>query len=113
VLLAALTFAVGWALRNRRIPGWLTALGTVSFSLYLLHPVLLMINDQVLGRPDHDDAFRVVVFVPVLVAVSFLSYRYVELPFQRLGRRLNRRPGPIAPRPVVPAVPAPLEPLPE
>jgi peptidoglycan/LPS O-acetylase OafA/YrhL len=113
VLLAALTFAVGWALRHRRIPRWLTTLGTVSFSLYLLHPVLLMINDQVLGRPDHDDAFRVVVFVPVLVAVSFLSYRYVELPFQRLGRRLNRRPGPIAPRPVVPAVPAPLEPLPE
>jgi peptidoglycan/LPS O-acetylase OafA/YrhL len=111
VLLAALTFAAGWALRHRRIPRRLTALGTVSFSVYLLHPVLLMVNDQFLGRPDHDDALRVVLFVPVLVAVSFLSYRYVELPFQRLGRRLNRRPA--APRSAVPSLPAPLEPLPE
>jgi peptidoglycan/LPS O-acetylase OafA/YrhL len=110
VVLAALTFAVGWALRRRRIPRWLTALGTVSFSVYLLHPVLLMVNDQFLGRPDHDHALRVVAFVPILVAVSFLSYRYVELPFQRLGRRLNAR---SAARPAVPSLPAPLEPLPE
>ncbi|MGH3379630.1 MAG: acyltransferase family protein [Actinoallomurus sp.] len=103
VLLAALTFAVGWALRRRHIPRWLTTLGTISFSLYLLHPVLLMVNDQLLGRPDHDDALRVVLFLPVLVAVSLLTYRYVELPFQRLGRRLNRR---TDARPARPAVPA-------
>lgn len=113
VLLAALTFAAGWALRRRRIPRWLTTLGTVSFSVYLLHPVLLMVNDQFLGRPDHDDALRVVVFVPVLVAASLLSYRYVELPFQRLGRRLNARSGPAAPRPATPSLPGPLEPIPE
>lgn len=112
VLLAALTFAAGWALRHRRIPRWLTTLGTVSFSLYLLHPVLLQVNDQFLGRPDHDDAVRVLLFVPVLVAVSYLSYRYVELPFQRLGRRLNRRPDAVAPR-AVPSVPAPLGPFPK
>lgn len=111
VLLAALTFAGGWALRHRRIPRWLTTLGTVSFSVYLLHPVLLMVNDQFLGRPDHDDALRVVLFVPVLVAVSLLSYRYVELPFQRLGRRMNRRSA--ASLPAAKSRPAPLEPLPE
>jgi peptidoglycan/LPS O-acetylase OafA/YrhL len=44
----------------------------------------------------------------VLVAVSFLTHRYVELPFQRLGRRLNHRPAAVA------VVPAPaLEPVPE
>jgi peptidoglycan/LPS O-acetylase OafA/YrhL len=113
VLLAALTFATGWALRHRRIPRWLTALGTVSFSLYLLHPVLLLAYDQFLGRPDHDDLVGVTVFTLALVAVSFLTYRYVELPVQRLGRRLNRRPGPVAPRPAAPSVPAPLDLLPE
>ena len=107
VLLAALTFAGGWALRGRRIPSWLTALGTISFSLYLLHPVLLMLNDQLLGTPDHDDGVRLGVFVLVLIGVSGLTYRYVEVPFQRLGRRLNRRPA----VPVVPPVPAPLEPV--
>jgi peptidoglycan/LPS O-acetylase OafA/YrhL len=107
VLLAALTFAGGWALRGRRIPSWLTALGTISFSLYLLHPVLLMLNDQLLGTPDHDDGVRLGVFVLVLTGVSGLTYRYVEVPFQRLGRRLNRRPA----VPAVLPVPAPLEPV--
>jgi peptidoglycan/LPS O-acetylase OafA/YrhL len=92
ILLAAVTFAVAWALRHRWIPRWLTALGTISFSLYLLHPVLLMLSDELGGIPDHDDALRLAAFVAVLVAVSFLSYRYIELPFQRLGRRLTRPP---------------------
>jgi peptidoglycan/LPS O-acetylase OafA/YrhL len=106
VLLAALTFAGGWALRNRRIPGWLTWLGRISFSLYLLHPVLLMLTDQFFGPPAHDDAVRLAVFVLVLVGLSSLTYRYVEAPFQRLGRRIARRGS-------APVRPAPLEPLPE
>lgn len=111
VLLAGLTFAVGWALRHRRMPSWLTALGTISFSLYLLHPVLLMLNDQFLGTPDHDDGIRLGLFVLVLVAVSAVTYRYVEVPFQRLGRRLNRRPAADV-RPVVAVGPVPSESLP-
>jgi peptidoglycan/LPS O-acetylase OafA/YrhL len=91
VLLAAATFAAGWVLRDRRIPSWLTGLGTISFSLYLLHPVLLMIHDQLLGPPDHDDVVRLVLFVVVLLVVSTVTYRYIELPFQRLGRRLACR----------------------
>jgi peptidoglycan/LPS O-acetylase OafA/YrhL len=109
VLLAGLTFAAGWALRHRRIPAWLTALGTISFSLYVLHPVLLMLSDQFVGTPDHDDALRLGVFVLVLVAVSAVTYRYVEVPFQRLGRRLNHRP--VAATVVAP--PAALEPASE
>jgi peptidoglycan/LPS O-acetylase OafA/YrhL len=111
VLLAGLTFAAGWAVRHRRIPSWLTALGTISFSLYLLHPVLLMLNDQFIGTPDHDDEVRLGLFLLVLVAVSALTYRYVEVPFQRLGRRLNRRPA-AAVRPAVAPCPVPSETLP-
>jgi peptidoglycan/LPS O-acetylase OafA/YrhL len=92
VALAALTFAGGRALRHRRIPRWLTGLGRISFSLYLLHPVLLMLSDQFLGPPGHDDGVRLGLFVLVLVGVSTVTYRYVEVPFQRLGRRLARRP---------------------
>ncbi len=91
VLLAAATFGAGWAVRHRRLPRWLTALGTISFSLYLLHPVLLMLSDQFLGTPDHDDVLRLITFVLVLILVSALTYRYVEMPFQRLGRRLSHR----------------------
>jgi peptidoglycan/LPS O-acetylase OafA/YrhL len=91
VLLAAVTFAAGWAVRRRRIPSWLTGLGTISFSLYLMHPVLLMLNDQFFGTPDHDDALRLLLFVVVLLGASRLTYRYIEAPFQRLGRRPIRR----------------------
>jgi len=106
VLAAALTFAGGWALRHRRIPSWTTRLGRISFSLYLLHPVLLMLSDQFFGPPARDDAVRLGIFVLVLVTLSSLTYRYVEVPFQRLGRRLARHSA-------VPRRPAPLEPLPQ
>lgn len=96
ILLAALTFAAAWGLRHRRIPRWLTGLGAISFSIYLLHPVLLMLSDQFGGTPDHDDAFRLTIFVVVLVLVSALTYRYVEVPFQRLGRRIGHRTSAVA-----------------
>jgi peptidoglycan/LPS O-acetylase OafA/YrhL len=89
VLLAAVTFAAAWALRHRRIPRWLTGLGTISFSLYLLHPVLLMLSDQFGGTPEHDDPLRLTAFTAALIVISTLTYRYVEVPFQRLGRRLG------------------------
>lgn len=108
VLLAALTFAAAWVLRRRRIPAWLTGLGTISFSLYLLHPVLLMLSDQFGGTPHHDDALRLVVFVLVLVMVSGLTYRYVEVPFQHLGRRLIQHSARTARQTGNPAIPDPI-----
>lgn len=97
IMLAAVTFAAAWSLRHLRIPRWLSGLGTSSFSLYLLHPVLLMISDQFGGTPNHDAPFRLAVFVLALIAVSTLTYRYVELPFQHLGRRLTHRAAHTAP----------------
>jgi peptidoglycan/LPS O-acetylase OafA/YrhL len=105
ITLAAVTFAAAWALRHRRVPAWLTGLGKISFSLYLLHPVLLMISDQLGGTPDHDDVLRLLVFVLVLIGASTLTYRFVEVPCQHLGRRLTRRSR--GARPGSPAVPAP------
>jgi len=90
VLLAALTFAVGWLLRKRRIPRWATHLGAISFSVYLLHPVLLMISDMFGATPDDDSPLRLGIFLAVLIALSTLTYRYVEQPFQRFGRRFAR-----------------------
>lgn len=109
VLLATGTFAAGRALRHRTIPRWLAALGTISFSLYLLHQVLLMLAARFLGLPAYDDPVLLMAFVLVLIALSWLTYRYVEAPCQRLGRRLIKRQAETARRTgaAAPAVPAP------
>lgn len=92
VLLAAATFAAAWRMRHRRFPRWATGLGTISFSLYLLHPLLLMVAAQFLGISGGEDVVGLVFFVLVLVTVSWASHRWIEAPAQRLGGRLARSP---------------------
>ncbi|MEU6222575.1 acyltransferase [Streptomyces sp. NPDC047042] len=90
-LLAVLTFGIGLALRHRRVPGLLVGLGTISYSVYLLHPVLLTLSDGTIGRLRQDNLFPEVAFFAVLLPLCVLSHRYVEAPGQALGRRLARR----------------------
>ncbi|TDD20811.1 acyltransferase family protein [Nonomuraea diastatica] len=76
LVLAFGTFALGLALRGRAFPRWLPRLGVISFSLYLLHPILLHVI------PD------LALYFLVLIPLSLLTYRLIEAPAQRLGRRL-------------------------
>jgi peptidoglycan/LPS O-acetylase OafA/YrhL len=91
VAASAATFAAAWRLRRRSFPHWAMALGTASFSIYLLHPLLLMVSAQFLGTSGHRDVPGLLVFLAVLLAVSWASQRWIEAPAQRLGRRLARR----------------------
>jgi peptidoglycan/LPS O-acetylase OafA/YrhL len=88
---AALTFAVGLALRHARLPRWLVGLGVMSYSVYLLHPVLLLIFDQAVGRPRHDSPAMLAGAMAVVLPASWVTYRLVEVPMQRCGRRLANR----------------------
>ncbi|WP_272493056.1 acyltransferase family protein [Jidongwangia harbinensis] len=94
LLAVAVTFAIGYAWRHRRVPDWAAWLGRISYSVYLLHPLLLWILD-----PYLDEARRLAVPVKLLIAVGYLSivligsslaYRWVELPGQALGKRVGR-----------------------
>ncbi|WP_440069371.1 acyltransferase family protein [Streptosporangium sp. OZ121] len=78
ILLAAGFFAAGFALRRRSFPRWLAHLGVISFSLYLLHPLLLRISPNL------------PLFFLALVPLCYLTHRLLEAPAQRLGRRLAR-----------------------
>lgn len=93
MLLAAVAFAGGLALRHRRMPKWLVELGVISYSVYLLHPLLLSTLERFIGKPSHDRPSLIAAFLVVLVPISWLSYRIIEQPAQRLGRRLARRVG--------------------
>jgi peptidoglycan/LPS O-acetylase OafA/YrhL len=90
-LLAVLTFGVGLALRHRRIPRWLMGLGTISYSVYLVHPVLLAVTDSTIGRWRQDNPALEVAFYAVLLPLCVLTYRCVEAPSQKWGRKLVRR----------------------
>ncbi|MFC4503643.1 MULTISPECIES: acyltransferase family protein [Streptomyces] len=90
-LLAVLTFGAGLLSRRRRIPRMLTGLGTISYSVYLVHPLLLAVIDSTIGRRRQDSPVLEAAFFTVLLPLCLLTYRYIEAPSQTWGRRLARR----------------------
>jgi len=90
-LLAVLTFGVGLASRRRHVPRLLTGLGTISYSVYLVHPVLLAVIDSTMGRWRQDNLVLEVAFYAVLLPLCMLTYRCIEAPAQAWGRKLARR----------------------
>jgi peptidoglycan/LPS O-acetylase OafA/YrhL len=97
VLLAGATFGLGLAASHRRVPRWCAWLGMISFSVYLLHPIVFDAyrDVPVLHRP-HTFGVQVLMFagcVAVIIGLSTVTYYLVERPMQRLGRRLSGRGG--------------------
>ena len=90
-LLSLLTFGAGLAWRHRHIPRWLTGLGTISYSVYLVHPVLLAVSDGTIGRWERDNPALEVAFYVLLLPLCVLTYRYIAAPGQARGRHLARR----------------------
>lgn len=107
--LAGLTFGVGLLLRRVRVPRWLAWPGLISYSIYLLHPLLIEMYPP--WNRNHHYATSVqlalwLLFLAILIAVSSVTYLLVERPMQNVGRRvakwLDARLGPDqAPAPVV------------
>ncbi len=71
------------ALRRRAVPRWLRRLGTVSYSVYLVQ-ALVLLAVPALGSP----LLAAVLWGAVVVGASEVTYRVVERPAVRLGRRL-------------------------
>ncbi|MER6506361.1 acyltransferase [Nonomuraea sp. NPDC001636] len=93
VVLAGLTFAAGLAWRGRRVPAVLTWLGLMSYSLYLVHLPVLLVVMEVAGEmrwsPLPLQIGVSVLFLALVLPGSRLTYRFLERPMQRLGRRLT------------------------
>jgi peptidoglycan/LPS O-acetylase OafA/YrhL len=70
--------------------------------VYLVHPAVLAVFNITFGRPSTDAPLMLVPFLIAVLAVSYVTHRYVEAPLQRLGRRLARRTAPVLPDTPVP-----------
>ncbi|GAB1641110.1 acyltransferase family protein [Krasilnikovia sp. MM14-A1259] len=94
VVAVAVTFAAAYAARRRAVPRILVWLGTISYSLYLLHVlVLARVVALVPGLATRPVPVRVLVgaaFLLLALGAAGLSHRLVERPGQALGRRLLR-----------------------
>lgn len=102
MLVAAATFAVGLACRRRKVPAFLAWLGLVSYSVYLVHPLLVELYGHIPAtHGPHSLPIQVGLagaFVAVLLACCALTHLFIEAPAQRLGKKvstaLDRRFGP-------------------
>ena len=91
----------------------LVALGNASYSLYLVHPFVLILVEKVAiktGLVAHVGPWPIAAAALVLsVAAAFASFHLLEEPLTRVALRVTRRPGRSDPTPVVasPAAPFP------
>jgi len=92
---AGLTFAVAMLCRHKKVPRALAWLGLISYSVYLLHPVLIEVYKSLPWTRNQNfvptELLLVAVFVTVLLVCCGLTHRYIEAPMQGLGRRVARR----------------------
>jgi peptidoglycan/LPS O-acetylase OafA/YrhL len=93
---AALTFAVGLALRNRRFPRVMPWLGMISYSVYMTHPLVINAYASIPAlahgsKPFWLQALLAAAMLAVIVGLAAVTYYFVEKPMQRLGRKVARR----------------------
>jgi peptidoglycan/LPS O-acetylase OafA/YrhL len=92
LVLAAVTFGLGMAVRNFRIPNALAWLGLVSYSVYLLHPLIFDAYRDIpvlhQHHPISTQLWLAAAILVVIFAASGATYYGIEKPMQRLGRRV-------------------------
>jgi peptidoglycan/LPS O-acetylase OafA/YrhL len=85
------------AISRSRAAGFLhsrlfTFLGDVSYSFYLLHlPLLITISSLFANRVALSPLFIFVSMAVLALLISYLSFIYIEKPFQVLAKRLTER----------------------
>jgi len=85
-VLAYCVFVAVMLMRDRRFPRELVYIGKISYSFYLLH-ILVLTLVPVIGSPIQATA----TWLAIVIGVSALTYRLVEVPGIALGRSLVQR----------------------
>ncbi|OUI84258.1 hypothetical protein HK22_05495 [Gluconobacter sp. DsW_056] len=75
---------------------WLVWIGDISFGIYLVHFLVIVVTARLMSSfllPYALPVQMVLMLVPVLaisLGASYFSYRFVEIPFNDLGKKLQR-----------------------
>ncbi len=91
VAFAAFGLALRW--RDRHIPTWLAWLGRISYSLFLIHTLVIWIIP-----PQGNVVLTTTIWLAATIALSLATYRWIEQPAMRYGQWLTRR-SPVGPIP--------------
>lgn len=83
---AYLVFGALFLLRNYAYPRVLVYLGTISYSVYLVHALVLL-----LPNPPLSDVPAFAVLMTATLGLSMLTYHFIEKPGQALGRAMIAR----------------------
>lgn len=92
------SFAAGNTVLGLLIAAGSRVLGSMSYSIYLLHGLVLYLSRPLLRKlmasPDHELYFWLFVagMGCVIVLVSALTYRWIEHPFIELEKTMRRKP---------------------
>jgi len=82
-------FALCWALLRPMKIGWLSYFGRISYSLYLLHPIVGFRAEAFLAQCGLPDYVATTFAILLSVTLADVSYRLIEVPGVRLGRKLG------------------------
>lgn len=70
---------------------WITYLGTISYSIYLIHPFFLIWIASAMSMATEFDVPVFMLYVAAVIATASLSYFLVEKPSIAIGRKLKKR----------------------
>jgi peptidoglycan/LPS O-acetylase OafA/YrhL len=73
-------------------------LGDISYSIYLLHWIVIEVFIRLVPTPDKGGPpllLRIITCVTIVLCLAWVSYRVIELPARRWGRSLGRSPVPV------------------
>ena len=87
-------FGIGLLLREKRFPGIARELGRISYSLYLVHPLVIHSVYPFHHGPvatNRDKLLTATVWIGGSVLVSMVTYRLIEKPCIDVGRKVSAR----------------------
>ena len=93
-LLVYLTITNAFFLKKILDSSWLSFIGKISFSIYLLHQIinylmhrLILKQDPVIANPT--DVLLTIFSLLTIIAVSYVTYSLIEQPFIKYGKRFK------------------------